>query len=409
MNIKKTATGKSSCRFLLSRISTSGENIFIAKFYTKFLKMTIAYDAKRLFQNFTGLGNYSRTLLKNLAEFYPNESYQLFAPKVVKHPSTQYFIDNQGFSLHTPNHPFHALWRSWGINNDIAKSGAQIFHGLSHEIPMGVQRNSKLKTIVTMHDLVFKIYPEYTPALQRKVYDVKFKYACQNSDVIIAISEQTKRDIINFYNINPDKIKVIYQTCGDAFQDWEIPSPLLFIPNLPSEYMLYVGSVIERKNLLRIIEAMTMLAPDFQIPLVVVGNGGAYFQQVKAKIAASGLSNRVILIDKIIYEQLPALYRGASVFIYPSEYEGFGIPVIEALFSKVPVITSNVSCLPEAAGAHSFLVNPKSSEAIADAIQSVLSHQDLRQKMILEGYHHAKINFSKAKVTKEVWELYNSM
>jgi glycosyltransferase involved in cell wall biosynthesis len=371
--------------------------------------MTIAYDAKRLFQNFTGLGNYSRTLLKNLAEFYPNESYQLFAPKVVTHTSTQYFIDNQAFSLHTPHHPFHALWRSWGIQKDVAKSGAQLFHGLSHEIPMGIQRNPKLKTIVTMHDLVFKIYPEYTPTLQRQVYDFKFKYACQNSNAIIAISEQTKRDIIDFYKINPDKIKVIYQTCGDAFQDWQTPPPPLSILNLPSEYMLYVGSVIERKNLLRIIEAMTILAPDIQIPLVVVGNGGTYFQQVKAKILASGLTNRVILIDRIIYEQLPALYRGASLFIYPSEYEGFGIPVIAALFSKVPVITSDVSCLPEAGGQHSLLVNPKSSEAIAEAIEKALNNQDLRQKMILEGYQYAKTNFSKAKVTKEVWEMYSSI
>jgi glycosyltransferase involved in cell wall biosynthesis len=371
--------------------------------------MTIAYDAKRLFQNFTGLGNYSRTLLKNLATYYPEHQYQLFAPKVLSHPSTQYFIDNQLFNLHNSPHRFHSWWRTFGLAKEIEQSKAHLFHGLSHEIPVGIQRNPKLKTIVTMHDLVFKIYPEYTPVLQRKVYDIKFKYACQNSDVIIAISEQTKRDIIEFYNINPNKIQVIYQTCADTFQDWTLPIPPLSLKTLPSEYMLYVGSVIERKNLLRIVEAMTILPSDLQIPLVVVGDGGDYVAKIKAFAKAKQIDHKIIWIEKMIYEELPLLYRNASVFLYPSEYEGFGIPVIEALFSKTPVITSNVSCLPEAAGLNSFLVNPKSSEAIADAIYNTLTNNDLRQKMITEGVNYAQQHFAAKKVTTEVLNLYQSI
>jgi glycosyltransferase involved in cell wall biosynthesis len=371
--------------------------------------MTIAYDAKRLFQNFTGLGNYSRTLLKNLATFHPEHQYQLFAPKVKEHPSTAFFIDNSQFSLHTAPHPFHSFWRTFQLKNEINKQKTDIFHGLSHELPIGIQHNHKLKTVVTMHDLVFKIYPEYTPVLQRQVYDFKFKYACQNADAIIAISEQTKRDIIEFYHIPPSKIQVIYQTCADTFQDWSLPIPPLSLKNLPSEYMLYVGSVIERKNLLRIIEAMAMLPSDVQIPLVVVGNGGEYLQKVKAAVKAKKLDNKVIWIEKMIYEELPALYRGASVFLYPSEYEGFGIPVIEALFSKIPVITSDVSCLPEAAGADSILINPKSSEAIADAMHKVLSDSDLRQKMITKGLAYAQANFTAKKVTAEVNALYGKV
>jgi glycosyltransferase involved in cell wall biosynthesis len=280
---------------------------------------------------------------------------------------------------------------------------------LSHEIPVGIQHIKSLKTVVTMHDLVFKVYPEYTPFLQRQIYDFKFKYACKNADTIIAISEQTKQDIIEFYKISPEKIKVIYQTCGDAFQDWENIPPPTNLKNLPSEYMLYVGSIIERKNLLRIIEAMSLLPKDLLIPLVVVGSGGAYLQQVKEKIKQTNLTEKVILIEKMIYEQLPALYRNAQVFIYPSEYEGFGIPVIEALFSKVPVITSNISCLPEAGGKDSLLVNPKSSEAISEAIYKSLTDNDLRQKMITSGFQYANDNFAKQKVTKEVNNLYESL
>ncbi|MFZ4543806.1 MAG: glycosyltransferase family 4 protein [Saprospiraceae bacterium] len=370
--------------------------------------MTIAFDAKRLFQNFTGLGNYSRTLLKNLAKYFPEDDYQLFAPEIKLNSSTQFFIDNPAFSTHSAPHPFHAVWRTWDVKKDIRKSGAQIFHGLSHEIPMGIQ-DLQVKTVVTMHDLVFKVYPEYTPALQRKLYDFKFRYACLHSDRIIAISEQTKRDIINFYQIDPAKIIVIYQTCGENFQHSEMEVESLQISNLPSEYMLYVGSVIERKNLLRIIEAMDIIPDSVRLPLVVVGQGSTYFKKVKEKIAEKKWKDQVYFIEKMIYSQLPALYRGASIFLYPSEYEGFGIPVIEALFSKIPVITSNVSCLPEAAGPSSLLVNPKSSEEIASAIEKSLADSILRQKMIADGLTYAQENFSSKKVTTQVHQLYQNL
>jgi glycosyltransferase involved in cell wall biosynthesis len=375
----------------------------------KFQIMTIAFDAKRLFQNFTGLGNYSRTLVRNLNGYYPQLHCQLYAPKVVKHPSTLYFIDNPNFEIITPEHRFASYWRTFGIKSDLIKKSPTIFHGLSHEIPMGIQK-LPIKKVVTIHDLVFKVYPEYTPAFQRYIYDFKFRYACENSDIIIAISEQTKNDIIKFYDINPEKIKVIYQTCGNDFQNWEQELPPLNMPQIPSEFMLYVGSVIERKNLLRIIEAMSILPKSCTLPLVVIGNNnGKYAQQVKEKIKKEGLENRVVWIEKIIYEQLPALYRAASLFLYPSEYEGFGIPVIEGLFSKVPVITSNVSCLPEAGGQDSLLINPASSDDIADAILKGLTDNALRTQMIAKGFDYANKNFAAGKVTTDMCEVYHNL
>lgn len=369
--------------------------------------MTVAYDAKRVFQNFTGLGNYSRTLLKNLNTFFPQGNYQLFAPKRVLHPSTAYFLEQ--FSVHTPQGSLPSWWRTYGMTKDVVSAGAQIFHGLSHEIPIGIQYQKSLKTIVTMHDLVFKVYPEYTSFLQRQVYDLKFRYACNHADKIIAISQQTKQDIIKYYGISPERIAVIYQTCADAFQDWTLPTPALSLKNLPAEYMLYVGSVIERKNLLRIIEAISMLPKGTFPPLVVVGDGAAYAQKVRQLIVKKRLEKEVIWIDKMIYEELPRLYRDASVFIYPSEYEGFGIPIIEALFSRIPVITSSVSCLPEAAGSDSLLVNPTSSEEIAAAIHKAIYDSDLRQKMITKGWDFAQANFSAPKVTAEMWSLYEKI
>jgi glycosyltransferase involved in cell wall biosynthesis len=335
----------------------------------------------------------------------------LFAPKIQENETTQFFLQHPNLPLHLPQHPFRSYWRTRGMIGDLKKSDCTIFHGLSHEIPIGIQ-HTKIKSIVTMHDLIFKVYPDYYPTAQRWIYDWKFRYACENSDVIVAISEQTKQDILTYYHVPSEKIKVIYQTCGNLFQEPILQENIEKARqnyDLPSEYMLYVGSVIDRKNLLRIVQAMKNLPSDLDIPLVVIGEGAAYLKKVKDFIHENGLNNRVIFISKVVYQQLPEIYAGASLFLYPSEYEGFGIPVIEALFTKTPVITSNCSCLPEAGGKDSLLVNPTSVDDIADAIQKGLKDSTLREKMITNGYDYAVKNFSAEKVTKELFQLYQGI
>jgi glycosyltransferase involved in cell wall biosynthesis len=373
------------------------------------MSKNIAFDAKRLFENNTGLGNYSRTLVKNLAAFFPSENYHLFAPKLKNNENTAFFLKNDAFSLHKPTHSFGAYWRTLGINSDLKKADIDLFHGLSHEIPIGIKR-TKIPTIVTIHDLIFKIYPDYYPTAQRWVYDWKFRYSCENSDMIIAISEQTKRDVVEYYGIAESKIRVVYQTCDERFQQ-SISSEQIAKTkqkmNLPQDYMLYVGSIIERKNLLRIVQAMTQLPKNLDIPLVVIGEGKSYKEKVINFVAEHKLQNKVIFIDKMIYSDLPEVYAGASLFLYPSEYEGFGIPVIEALFMKTPVITSDCSCLPEAAGKDSILIPPTSVEAIANAIESILTDTALKNKVINKGYQHAVDNFGSKKVTVDMFDCYS--
>ena len=372
------------------------------------MSKNIAFDAKRLFENNTGLGNYSRTLVKNLAHFFPEENYHLFAPKLKKSENTAFFLENNAFSLHKPGHSLGAYWRTFGINSDLKRANIDLFHGLSHEIPVGI-KHTKIPTIVTIHDLIFKIYPDYYPTAQRWIYDWKFRYACENADMVVAISEQTKRDIIKYYGIDEKKIRVVYQTCDGRFQqnisDEQIAKTKQKM-NLPQDYMLYVGSIIERKNLLRIVQAMLQLPKNFDIPLVVIGEGKAYKEKVIDFIKENKLQNRIIFIDKMIYSKLPEVYAGASLFLYPSEYEGFGIPVIEALFMKTPVITSDCSCLPEAAGKDALLISPTSVNEIAHAIESLLTDTTLRSKVIHKGYQHAVDNFSSQKVTVDMYDCY---
>lgn len=366
----------------------------------------IGFDAKRLFNNFTGLGNYSRTLLRNLVGYYPEEEYFLYTPKAKEHPETNFFLNSPMFTVRQPNRYQKVFWRSSRIKGALGKDKIQLYHGLSHEIPLGIDA-SKIATIVTIHDLIFKHYPEQYGYLDRQVYDFKFKYACEHADAIIAISESTKQDIIKFYQIPAERIHVIYQSCSELFmQDKsdETIQRVLAKYKLPTDFLLYVGSLIERKNLLNIVKAMAQLPKETRLPLVIVGRGDAYKEKVIRKAKALGVDDLLIFLVPA-YAELPFLYQQAKVFLYPSYFEGFGIPIIESLFSKTPVITSNLSSLPEAAGPTSVMIDPSNVAEISNAIEHLLTDDNFREKAIDQGWNYVQ-RFRGEPVTEQLMQLY---
>lgn len=368
--------------------------------------LRIGFDAKRLFNNFTGLGNYSRTLLKNLTTYYPDNAYFLYTPKVTRNEETRFFLNSALYNVQMPEKGVPAYWRTWGVKSSLKKHKIQLYHGLSHEIPRGIHKTG-IKSIVTIHDLIFKRYPAHYKWIDRQIYDSKFRYACQQANQVIAISESTKKDIMAYYRIPSEKIHVIYQSCHERFlqeKDSKVIDSVLTKYNLPGQFLLYVGSIIERKNLLGIIKAMEQLPKSSLLPLVVVGKGGSYKTKVHAYIRRQGLENQVFFIQPD-FDDLPALYQKANIFLYPSFHEGFGIPILEALFSRTPVITSNVSSLPEAAGPHSCLIDPHQPEQIAAGIQSILTDESKRQQMIEKGYEYAQ-RFQGEQLTKKMVRLY---
>ncbi|MCB0662568.1 MAG: glycosyltransferase, partial [Saprospiraceae bacterium] len=157
--------------------------------------LTIGFDAKRLYQNFTGLGNYSRSLVSDLQRFYPDNSYHLYSPGVKKRPSTLPFLENDHFKNHIYSGVLGSWWRTYGIVKDLKKEKLDLFHGLSHELPEGIERLN-LKTVVTMHDMVIRKHPDLFPWMDRQIYEKKFESACKRADHIIAISESTKMDVM---------------------------------------------------------------------------------------------------------------------------------------------------------------------------------------------------------------------
>ncbi len=371
--------------------------------------MKIGFDAKRLFCNNTGLGNYSRTLAGNLQKYFPNNEYHLYSPEVRRSPSTLHFLDASRFQTHTPKTRFSAFWRSYSIKNQLKADKIELFHGLSHEIPVNLAK-TPVKSVVTIHDLIFRIYPETYSFTDRKIYDLKFRYACEHASRIIAISENTKNDIIRFYRIAPEKIEVIYQACNPAYyqiMNEEDATAILAPFNLPADFLLSVGSVEARKNLKRVIESYQFLKPDLRIPLVIVGKGSRYKEESQLMVRKAGLEKLFIWIDGPTgTDQVQSMYQKARALVYPSLYEGFGLPVAESLLCKTPVITSNRSSLMEAGGPGSLYVNPESPQEIAAAIEKVLSDNDLRQRMINIGYDYAHQTFSPERLTGQVMDCY---
>jgi glycosyltransferase involved in cell wall biosynthesis len=383
--------------------------------------MNIGFEAKRAYTNGTGLGHYSRTLIRSLAEYYPEHQYLLFTPRITTRLETSGFnnitvITPSGF----PSTTFKGVWRSRWVTSDLEKHQVDLYHGLSHEIPVGI-RKTGIPSVVTIHDLIFERYPAQFNPVDVQIYRYKFRYACRNADRIIAISRQTKEDIIRFYEIAPDKISICYQSCDPSF-GITVPeaekSRVKKLYGLPDQFLLYVGSVIERKNLLVICQALLQLKEKVNIPLVVIGDGGSYKKRVQQFIRENNLDNQVrFLADEPGLNALPsfkhatdfpAIYQQARCLIYPSIAEGFGIPVLEALWSKTPVITSNISCLPETGGDAAFYVDPFKVEEMAEAIVQVLQNESLRATMINKGWQHAQ-QFTQRNCADGVMNVYKSL
>lgn len=264
----------------------------------------------------------------------------------------------------------------------------QIFHGLSGEIPVGLKETS-IKSVVTIHDLIFIRYPELYKKIDRTVYHKKFKYACEHADQIVAISEQTKLDICEFFHIPEDKIKVIYQGCHESFKSIkteEEKKDLRIKLGLPKDFILNVGTIESRKNALSIVKAIV----DKDIPLVIVGKPTAYAKEIQEFITLKGMQDRVIFLQGLSMQELSVLYRIAKIFVYPSIFEGFGIPIIEALYSGTPVITTASGVFPEAGGPSSYYVNPHDIDQLSDAIDTILDSPVLQEEMSKKGLEYAR-------------------
>lgn len=369
--------------------------------------MKIGFDAKRIYHNRTGLGNYSRDLVSILSKKVLENTYYLYNPKNKKIDR----LDNAENIIEVLPKSWiwkqcSSIWRQGPVVRQLRKDNIEVFHGLSGEIPRGLE-STKIKSVVTIHDLIFIRYPELYKFMDRKIHFKKFLFAVKNADVVVAISEQTKRDVVAFLGIDPNKIRVIYQGCHNFFKtecSIEFKKNVEDKFSLPKKFILNVGTIEERKNLMTLVKAIK----DLDVVLVVVGGKTPYFKEVLEYIEENKIHKKVKFLENVDLKELVALYQMASLFVYPSVFEGFGIPIIEALYSKTPVITSTGSCFSEAGGANSIYVNPNDIEDLSNKISLVLKDEKLRDDMIDKGFKFVQ-KFNDDMIAQKYGSIYNSL
>ena len=348
--------------------------------------MKIGFDAKRIVRNHTGLGSYSRTLVNALAALDTDDELLLYAPDEGDPQLRRQIEPRHNVRFVYPSRPLPfggklgmaARWREKTIVEQLKADGIELYHGLSGELPAGL-KESGIRSIVTIHDLIFLRHPEYYHWWDTLLYRQKFLRTLKEADRIVAISECTKRDILHYGHFPEDRIDIIYQSCSTRFAhpaDEHSSQRVHAEYDLPAHYILSVGTIEERKNILLAVKALRHLPAD--LSLVVLGRPTKYLDKVRRYIAEQQLDHRVRFLHGVPNDALPAIYQMAAAFVYPSRYEGFGIPIIEAIQSGLPVVAAKGSCLEEAGGPASLYVDPDDDRALAEALLTALAESDSR-------------------------------
>lgn len=376
------------------------------------LHLTIGYDAKRAVSNGTGLGNYCRTLLNDLGTIDTTDSFRLYVPDLGRDDLRSQLDMPRNMSFVTPANklvkPLRSLWRIKGIVNDLKRDGVDIYHGLTGELPLGLSE-AGIKSVVTIHDLIFMRCPEYYNPVDVAIYKWKFRNTCKQADRIIAISECTRRDIMELGEIDDSRINVVYQSCDTRFRQQVSPEQKQDVRarySLPKRYVLFVGTIEERKNALLAAQALPYLSDD--IHLVLVGRQTAYAKTITSFARQNGLANRIHMLSGVPTSDLYAIYQQAECFVYPSRYEGFGIPVIEAIQSRLPVIACTGSCLEEAGGPDNVYVDPDEPQEMAMAIKSITDNPDAARQIVTRSLDYIR-RFENGNVAQEMLNVYRSL
>lgn len=370
--------------------------------------MNIGYDAKRIVRNGTGLGSYGRTLINSISAVDTDDMLSLYAPDEGRDDLRSQIILRPNVSFHYPDHIRNglkrALWRSHGIVKDLVCDHVDLYHGLSGELPIGIHK-ARIPTVVTIHDLIFLRHPEYYNWIDVQIYKWKFLQTLKEADHIIAISECTKRDILYYSDYPEDKITVIYQSAARRFTNDQTEENTTILKGLGDRYILQVGTIEERKNALETVAALEDLPKD--IHLVLVGRQTAYTEQILRYARQHALESRLHILSGVSDDDLPVLYHHASCFVYPSRYEGFGIPIIEAIQCGLPVVAATGSCLEEAGGPDSLYVSPDDPHALAEAVLTMLSRTD-RADVIARSQQYVR-RFENNSVAEEVMKVYKGI
>lgn len=375
------------------------------------MSMRIGFDGKRAFHTARGLGSYSRTVISYLAEFYPDDQFIVFTPSLRRPKLSQWHLAYKNIEIVTPTQwwakIFPSLWRTFYLSKEIEKYHLDLYHGLSHELPWRIE-STGVKTVVTIHDLIYVKFPHFFNFIDRYIFEKKFSSSIRRADRVIAICQQTKNDIVEHFKTSAEKIEVVYQSCHPRFFAEGMQEQYLNWRNelsLPDYYILYLGALVPNKNIELVIRALAMIPADKRPLFVVAGQRSSHYPKLVKLVEALDIGSSVKWLIAPDDKFLPALYDGAELFCFPSFYEGFGIPVIEALCQATPVLTSKQGALEEAAGPGGHFIDPTSVEQCLHGIVKILEDQHYADSLGQQGKAHVQ-KFNAKAVTQKLYSLY---
>ena len=368
--------------------------------------MLIGIDASRANRpQKTGVEWYSYHLIQELKKIPlpQGDKFILYAPEELK---GDLGIMPPGWEIKILSWPLKYFWTQKRLSWEMLINPPDILFVPAHCLPIFC----RAKKIMTIHDLGFKRFPKAYTFGQRIYYSLVHSFAAKYADKIITPSEFTKTEIINLYKTDPNKIVVIplgYNKYYNLVEDKNKIEEILTKYQIKKPYLFFVGRLEKKKNIKGLVDAyQQLLKQNYSLQLVLAGNPGFGYQEVKSQIKSLG--EKICRINYVEPKDLVYLYAGAEAFIFPSFYEGFGIPLLEAMASGCPVVASNQGSLPEVAQDAALYFDPKNSLQMVEAIKRIINEQDLRKVLIEKGLARVK-EFSWQKCAEKTFKIFKNI
>jgi len=367
--------------------------------------LRIAIDARKLRDY--GIGTYVRNLLRHLARIDPRTEYVLFCR--AEDCGMVEELGENFRSVAEPARPYSAS-EQLRIPMDLRREGIDLFHAPHYVLPP----LTPCKSVVTIHDCIHLRFPQYLPNRLAYAYArSSLWFATHRSNRVLTVSEASKRDILKYFRVPERKIDVIYNAIDERFGELPTPEEIERVRDryqLNAPYVLYAGNIKPHKNLERLIEAFhTLRRGDLEhVKLLIIGDEISKYATLRRAVHRYKLHKHVRFFGFVPDKTLAVLYRLARAFVFPSLYEGFGLPPLEAMASGTPVITSNISSLPEVVGDAALLIDPYDADAIADAMRRILLDSDLRDDLRQRGFRRVA-EFSWERSVRRVRQIYEEV
>ena len=367
-------------------------------------KMRIGINASKIFDVHTGVGRYTTNLCRSIFKMGSKDDYYLYAPGRM---GNVIITDLETPTVAKHNNTLRILWEQIVLPIYSRKNRLDLFHYTDHALSL-IHRVRP--TIITVHDIAYIRFPNLLNKSRRIYKKNILKISIRKADIIVADSHSTKRDIIEYFGVEDEKIKVVHLGVESRFRPIENVEEYRLRNNLPSKMILNVGTLEPRKNVVTLIKVFKELRgkgfEDYK--LVIAGDKGWLYEQIFKEVEHSGLKQEILFRGVVSDEDLPMLYNCAGIFVYPSLYEGFGLPPLEAMACGIPVITSNTSSLPEVIGDVGIMVDPTDEKSLCDAMYSVLTNKELWQHMSNKGLLRSKM-FSWERSAQEILKIYDEI